>query len=494
MSRRRGNTTAPAGPVVVVGAGLAGMAAALALARAGHRVLVLEAGAAAGGCCSTTTRAGFTFNNGAVYVAVPSLLRHAFAALGLDFDREVPLARIARPHLTRLDDDTVVHLSAAAEARVEGPGGASRSEALREGLDALQRRWGPLYRTLVGEILPHEPSLPRMLRHLWRHLGHLRGNVDALIERHFPDPALQAAVASTLLYTGRPPQQLPATQIIGLVALLEEGFHLPQGGMGAISGALERALRAQGVDIRFGMRVRRIVTERGRVRAVLAGDGDGDGDAIACSAVVATCSGFEVVERLLPADAVPHALRRRAARAPLSHRAISIQAGCEAGGFPDAFIVTHVPPMREQGRLHLASAHAPRWLSYTRPTQVLPGLAPPGKSVVELFAPVSGIARAADWSADMTWAATERHLEALAARLQSFEPVTVRTLDPPAFAAQRFLYEGALYGVAPGVAPDRLFPHRTPVAGLHLAGQSTFPGYGVGPALVSGIQAAALLR
>jgi phytoene desaturase len=57
------------------------------------------------------------------------------------------------------------------------------------------------------------------------------------------------------------------------------------------------------------------------------------------------------------------------------------------------------------------------------------------------------------------------------------------------------LYEGALYGIAPGAAPGQFFPHRTHINGLYLAGKTAFPGYGVPSAMLSGIQASdALLR
>ena len=63
-------------------------------------------------------------------------------------------------------------------------------------------------------------------------------------------------------------------------------------------------------------------------------------------------------------------------------------------------------------------------------------------------------------------------------------------LDPSAFAGARHLYEGALYGIAPGATPDKFFPHRTSLEGLYLTGQTTFPGFGVPSAILSGIQTA----
>src|SRR5690606_15608987 len=155
------------------------------------------------------------------------------------------------------------------------------------------------------------------------HLLKLRGKVDGLIRRNFSDPGIQAAVASLLLYTGMPPERIPASQIVGLLALLEAGFHLPRDGMGAIGDALLRHARAAGVELRMGQRVERIELTGDRATGVLLADGE----RIPASSVVATTAGFEVVERLLAPDQVPRRLVRVADRAPLSHRAVSIQLG-----------------------------------------------------------------------------------------------------------------------------------------------------------------------
>ncbi|WP_266171382.1 phytoene desaturase family protein [Dyella subtropica] len=480
MSR---NTT----PVIVIGAGLSGLSAALALARAGREVIVLEAADQPGGCCSTAQVDGYTFNNGAVYVAVPSLLRLTFEQLGLDFDAEVPLVPIDHPHETHLDDGTTVHLGALETARVEGLQASSRTALLRDGLRKLQGDWQPIYRRLLDDVLPFEPSLPRTLAQLWRYLPKLAGRADRLIARYFPDPSLQAAVASILLYTGTAPERLPSSQLIGLLALLEEGFHLPKTGMGAITAAPHRALQVLGVPVRCGCKVERIEVGSGGVTGVMLEGGE----YLPARDVIATCAGFSVVNHLLPATAVPRALQRVVRKAPLSHRAVAVQLGGCFDAASRSFIVNHVPAMSRQGELHRVGTGTPRWLSWTSPSQVLRSVAPAGRAVIELYAPVSGIDHAEQWTPAMTERALEGHLTALRKHLPAMEVETMRTIDPATFARERHLHEGALYGIAPGANPNAYFPHRTALPGLHLAGQTTFPGFGVPTAMLSGLQAAA---
>ncbi len=476
---------------VVIGAGLSGLAAALRLGRDGRPVLLLEAGDAIGGSCSTQSIDGYRLNNGAIYVAVPSLLRLAFQRLDLQLEQALTLQAIAHPIQARLQDGAAVWLSSATDSFVEGgPDPAGRTAQLRRGLAALQQQWHPLYRQLIGQVLVQEPSLPRTLAALWRYLPLLSGKADRLIARHFPDPGLQAAVASTLLFTGQAPAQLPSTQIVGLLGLLEEGFHLPQGGMGAISDALRNALPAN-VELRCGAGVRRIEVNGKRVQALLLESGE----RLPVEAVVSTLSGFDTLERLHPASAAPAALRRIRHKAPLSHRAIAVQLGCTGVDAHGAFMVNHVPAMDEQGRMHRFTPHAPPvGLSYTVPTRVQPGLAPAGKSIIELYAPVSGAGEERPWTEADTAVAVEQQLAALRRQLPALHIETCRVIDPIAFARDRHLYKGALYGIAPGTPPQHHFPHRSGIAGLALAGQTTFPGFGVPSALLSGIMAAEALE
>ncbi|MET3620174.1 phytoene dehydrogenase-like protein [Burkholderia ambifaria] len=90
----------------------------------------------------------------------------------------------------------------------------------------------------------------------------------------------------------------------------------------------------------------------------------------------------------------------------------------------------------------------------------------------------------------MTQAAVCDYLGAMQVHLPGLRIESVRVTDPRDFASGRHLYEGALYGIAPGTTPDKFFPHRSGVGGLYLGGQTTFPGYGVPTAILSGIQAA----
>src|SRR3954451_23815544 len=80
--------------VVVVGACLGGLGAALRLQGAGHDVVVVEARPAPGGRAYQLRDAGYTWDMGPSLITMPWVLEETFAAGGLDLHAEVSLRRL----------------------------------------------------------------------------------------------------------------------------------------------------------------------------------------------------------------------------------------------------------------------------------------------------------------------------------------------------------------------------------------------------------------
>ena len=117
--------------VVVVGGGVAGLAAAARLAAAGHRVTLLEQAPEVGGKLGIHQRAGFTFDTGPSLLTMPEVFRELFAATGDPLDRVLPLRRLDPLTSYRWPDGTLLDLPAEAQRPVRrwmrrsGPGPAS---------------------------------------------------------------------------------------------------------------------------------------------------------------------------------------------------------------------------------------------------------------------------------------------------------------------------------------------------------------------------------
>lgn len=477
--------------IVVIGGGLAGLSAGIALLRQGRRVTLFEADVRLGGCCTTTQLDGFTFNDGALYVALPELLDAAFERLALDRGALLPLRQITRLQGIRVAGEGVVRFRRGGHVQSERMGGgplpgADRSpqeDALR-----LRERWGPLLELLAREIIVQPFSLPRLLWKGWRELPKLRGTVADELNRMIADPAVRAAMASVTLYTGLPPEDTPVMQVIGLVAMLADRFYLPEGGMGRISEVLAARFMQLGGEVQLGAPVDRIRVDSGRASGVIVG-----GSPVSADAVVSTVSAMTTYRTLLHGGDSPAKQLRKAVAARLSQKALSVQLGLRNRVDADSHFMGYIPRMESLRELVDPPPGELKWLCYTVPTVTMPGLAPAGGSVIEAFPAIDQSIPAGEWSPSRAERVAAEAIAVLS-RIHDLDIAVTRVRSPRNFLHDMHLYAGAIYGLSPAVDARAQFPHRSPIAGLYLAGQTTYPGYGVAPAMLSGIFAAELMH
>ncbi len=468
--------------IAIVGGGVSGLAAGCLLARRGTNVTVFEANEKAGGCCATTCLAGYTFHDGAVYLAVPRLLDAAFATLGLDRAALVPLRKINSMFSACLPDGALVTWREGHDVRIEG--GALDRTLLQTELQRMLRRWAPVLDTAIDHLVAAPFSPWRAVRYGWKHLHKLRGTVGSELRRLIGDARIRAAFAGALLHTGLPPDHMPVASILGLVAMLRDGLFLPEGGMGRISTALAAELRRQGGQIRLASHVNRIIVEGGRARGVQLRD-----ERVEASAVISTVSPMATFTSLVELAHVPGSITGRIQGARLSHRAVSVQFGlANAVGTP-ALVNMVLPMMEMQHEVVVQDPGSVRWPVYSVPTMALPELAPTGGSIIEMFVPLAPHLALGQWDDARRQEVADSAIQALRRR-HHLDIAVVRLRTPTDFRDQMHLYQGALYGLSPAVPPQEQFAQKSAIPGLVLAGQSTYPGYGVGPAMMSGIFAA----
>lgn len=474
--------------VGIIGGGVSGLAAGGLLARAGIQVKLFEANGKIGGCCATTNIGGYTFNDGALYLALPNMLDRVFAKIGLDRPSVLPLRKITAPQTTVLSNGDKVTFDDGLRVTVEKKNGTVNEAILKKELDGMMTRWEPTLRLLTEDILVHPLSFSRILTKGWRHLPKFGGTVADELRRLFSDDSVRAAMSGVLLYTGLPPEKQPALSVLGLVTLFSDGFHLPEGGMGKVPEALSQAMLAHGGEIHLNTRVEKIVVRDGRVRGLeIRGQGLFEVDA-----VISSVSGMLTFGSLLDDTDSPRGLKHMAKEANLSHSAFSVQLGLrnriEAPSHSHCFL----PPMESQGDVFTPCDDGVKWLVYDTPTVTLPELAPVGGSVIEMYPPVQCDFPIDTWSEEKKEAVLEKAVEALS-RVHKLDIAVKRLVSPKDFRDNLNLHRGAVYGLSPQVAPWNHFPHRTPIRGLYQTGQTTYPGYSVGRAATSGILVAEAL-
>jgi phytoene dehydrogenase-like protein len=475
------------GTVGVIGGGVSGLSAGTLLSRHGVRVKLFEANDKLGGCCANTNIGEYTFNDGAVYLSLPGILDHAFERLGLDRRSILPLRKIAS-HQTTLPDGTVVSMGANFEVTVNKMVGKVETVRLHTELDKMQKKWEPVLRLYEDEISTHPFLLSRVIPKIWSHMYKFRGTVASEINNLFTDKAVRAAMAGALFYTGTPPRKTPVLLILGLVAVLSEGFYLPEGGMGKIPDVLSQSLRNNGGEIFLNSKVNRIHLKNGAVQGL-----EIDGQGLAeVDAVISTVSGMTTFSSLLNTEDLPRGISRKMKKAPLSHKALSIQLGLSNVINGCSYSNSVLPMMNEQSKFFIPEGDEVKWFVYFVPTVTMPGLARQGGSIIEMFPVIKQGMPPDDWDDRKTGEVVESAVKALS-RVHDIEIAVKRVLSPKDFQTRMHLFKGAIYGLSATADLRTQFPHASQIPGLYQGGQTTYPGYGIGPAAMSGIFAAETL-
>ena len=469
--------------VIVIGAGVAGLTAGSHLARNGFHVNVLEANSKIGGCCGSTEINGYIFNDGAQYLIYPKLLDLVFSQLGFDRSKILPLRRVTTPATTHLPSGMSVSIGDNFYVTIEN--GELNKPLAQHELAHLIKKWAPVDEILTDEELMLKPfSAWRLLSKAWRHLPKFAGTLKGELEMNFSDPVFRSAMAAQMLYAGAPLEKLPAVAVIALVSGLKDGTTLPEGGMGNIPEALAHTLQQHGGEILLDARVENIRIKNGRTLGVqILEQGFVEGDF-----VISTANAMTTCRFLLEGSDQPKRLAQKAKRTPLSMSAFCVQLGV-SNRLDSASHIHYISPMMEDlNRYIQPTQDMAEWGYYSIPTVVEPELAPTGGSIIEYVPVIRRDEPVEVWNDERISRLADRSIEWLQSR-HAMNIAVKRIRSPREFEKQLNLYHGAIYGVSAAKGLTGLFPHKTPIEGLYLAGQTTYPGLGVPTASLSGIHA-----
>ncbi|MFJ1758702.1 phytoene desaturase family protein [Amycolatopsis sp. NPDC088138] len=477
--------TGPADRVVVVGAGLAGLSAALHLAGRGREVVVVERDAGPGGRTGRVDLEGYHLDTGPTVLTMPSILEDTFAAAGADLAAHLRLTRLDPAYTARFADGSALDVHTDGDRMADavrgfaGPGEAAGYRRLRDWLTRLHRAEFDRFvaANTDSPLGLLSPDLARLVA-----LGGFR-RLDRKIGAFLHDERLKRVFTFQALYAGESPMR--ALALYAVISYMDTvgGVYFPEGGMAAVPRALAAAAADAGVEFRYGTTVTALERRGRRVTAVRT-----EGERVACDAVVLTTEPHEsyrllgrAPRRPVPLRPAPSAVVLHAGGRgtwPVGHHTIS---------FGDAWESTFRELITDGTRMSDPS------LLITRPTATDPALAPAGRELFSILAPVPNLARGPrDWDAEAESYAAEILEHVRARLLPGFEP-EVRHVLSPADWQRRGLVAGTPFSYAHSFVQTGPFRPRNLPPGTEnavLAGGGTVPGVGVPTVLLSGRLAA----
>ncbi|MBU6277774.1 MAG: phytoene desaturase [Actinomycetales bacterium] len=481
----------PTDEVVVVGAGLAGLSAAMRLAGAGRSVTVLEREAVPGGRAGRVELQGasgtYHVDTGPTVLTMPDLIADCFDALGENMADWLTLQPVAPLYRAFYPDGSVLNVHADVDEMAQEIAeviGAEESAGYRRYVDFVSKLYQYEMKDFIDRNIDSPldlltPDLARLVA-----LGGFR-KLAPKVREYLKDPRTERIYSFQAMYAGLSPYD--ALAIYAVIAYMDSvaGVFFPKGGMHALPVAMANAAAKHGVRFEYNTTVTKVERQGDRATAVHTADG-----------------------RRIPADVVvlnpdlPIAYRDLLDTEPWSVRRLSYSPSCFlllAGSSASYSKIAHHnihfgrswkgvfdDLIRKQRLMSDPS------LLVTNPTHSDPDLAPPGKQIYYVLFPTPNLDAPIDWRS-VGPAYRDEVLRVLEERgYRGFsEAIEVEDVTTPLTWAERGMERGAPFASAHSFLQTGPFrPGNLWGQNVVFTGSGTQPGVGVPMVLVSGRLAA----
>lgn len=264
--------------VIVVGAGVGGLAAACILGQAGYDVTVYEKNDRPGGRADSFRAKGFRFDSGPSWFLMPDIFEHFFSLLGEDMNSLLDLKRLDPSYRVFFKDELLGALDIKSDADQTG----LMLEAMEPGahnrfLDYLEKA-ARLYDLAKNEVLYKNHDSRRDFftpRLAWQSLRmNTLISMQSYVAKYFTDNEVRKILLYPTAFLGVSPRMAPALYSVLNHADFNQGVFYPMGGMNRLVEKLVELAEARGAKIAYSQPVGKIAVKYGKAKGVVLENGE----------------------------------------------------------------------------------------------------------------------------------------------------------------------------------------------------------------------------
>ncbi|EOS7907366.1 phytoene desaturase [Enterococcus hirae] len=473
--------------IIVIGAGVAGLSAAVRLQKLGYEVTLYEKDRQVGGKMNQIKTAGFTFDLGPTIVMMPEIYREVFEFCGKDPDDYIPMKKV----------DPMLKLYFNKEEPIEF---SNDLIELTKTLENISPEDTQGYFAFLADIyqrytIAKEAFITKSFRGFWDFYNpkslwagiRLRTFSDAYtsISKFVKDDRLRKSLAFQTLYIGVSPYQGPSLYTIIPMIELFYGVYFIEGGMYTLATSLARLFEELGGKIVYETSVDEILIDNKIAKGIRIGKEQVMADAIVCSADFPYA-----MKELIPDERKRGKYtNKKIAKFEYSCSCFLMYLGLDKK-YPEEHLHSiyfaedfkqNVDDLFERGKL----PDDPSFYLY-RPSLMDDSLAPEGQEGLYVLVPVPELSKYEKWT-EQTMQAYRQKIIRLLKEKTIFkdidEHIVSETLITPKDFSERFnAYNGATFGLKPTLKQSNYYrPHNkfSAAENLCFCGSSTHPGAGV---------------
>lgn len=257
--------------VVIIGAGIGGLAAAARLAKMGYSVSVFEKNAEPGGKVNVIEEKGYTFDTGAHLLTIPEVFEELFNFCGADINAYVKIKKLDITSRNFFPDRSIINIYSDKAKLLE----EIKNKTLEnpKNFENYLNRVSRLGELLLGFLLNTSPREFRdMLSFRAMKSGFIIFFVNPFkslyesLNNQLKDKKLIQIISRFATYTGSNP--LKASAALNTIAHTEInlGGHYVEGGMKNLPKGLYKLCVDLGVKFMFNAEVEKVITEKSRIK------------------------------------------------------------------------------------------------------------------------------------------------------------------------------------------------------------------------------------